>query len=104
VAGRLGPDVPLHFSAVHPSYRMLDRPRTPPATLHRAADIARRHGIRYVYTGNIADPDGQATRCPGTAGQSCGTLLVERCGFAARTVGLDGDRCRACGARIAGVF
>ncbi|MBN1337050.1 MAG: AmmeMemoRadiSam system radical SAM enzyme [Deltaproteobacteria bacterium] len=104
VAGSLGPDVPLHFSAFHPSYRMLDRPRTPPSTLHRAAHIARRHGIRYVYTGNIADPEGQATRCPGTQGRPCGALLVERHGFGARVVGLDGDRCRVCGARIAGVF
>jgi pyruvate formate lyase activating enzyme len=61
----LGPDVPLHFTAFHPDYKMTDIPRTPASTLRRARDIAKAAGIRYVYTGNVHDIDGGTTRCPG---------------------------------------
>ena len=57
----LGPDVPLHFSAFHPDWKMLDTPATPPQTLCTARRIARQAGLRYVYTGNIHDPAGQST-------------------------------------------
>ena len=69
----LGPDVPLHFTAFHPDFKMRDVPRTPPETLRRARRIALEHGLRYVYTGNVHDPDGQTTRCPG-----CGEAVVVR--------------------------
>jgi pyruvate formate lyase activating enzyme len=99
-ADHLGPDVPWHFSAFHPDYRMLDAPRTPPATLTRAREIARAHGLRFVYTGNVHDPEGQSTRCPG-----CGALAIGRDGYELTAWNLEGDgHCRGCGARIPGVF
>ena len=64
VARELGPDVPLHFSAFHPDYRMLDTPPTPPATLSRARDIAMREGLAYVYLGNVHSAEGDTTFCP----------------------------------------
>src|SRR5262249_24029455 len=66
----LGSDVPLHFTAFHPDWKMMDRPPTPPETLWMARQIARSVGLRYVCTGNIHDPDGQSTLCHG-----CGALL-----------------------------
>ena len=73
VAEHLGPDVPWHFTAFHPDYKMLDRPPTPPATLVRAHDIATSYGLRYVYTGNVHDPARGSTYCHG-----CGALLIGR--------------------------
>jgi pyruvate formate lyase activating enzyme len=95
----MGPDVPLHFTAFHPDFKMLDRPPTPPATLSRARDIAREVGLHHVYTGNVHDPAGQTTSCP-----SCCTPLIERDWHAIRSYRLDGDRCGKCGTRLAGRF
>jgi pyruvate formate lyase activating enzyme len=96
----LGPEVPWHFSAFHPDYRMLDRPPTPPATLKRARSIAMNAGMRYVFTGNIRDPAGQATYC-----HHCGQLLIGREGYAISSWNLDASgRCRQCGTPCAGVF
>ena len=64
IARELGPDVPLHFSAFHPDYKMTDMPATPGATLSRARDIAMEQGLHYVYTGNVHDPAGDTTYCP----------------------------------------
>jgi pyruvate formate lyase activating enzyme len=100
VLENLGPEVPLHFTAFHPDYRMLDTVATPPATLRRAREIARETGIHHVYTGNVRDPEGQSTWCAG-----CGTLLIERDGYVLGAWNLDPEgRCRACGARCPGVF
>jgi pyruvate formate lyase activating enzyme len=68
VMTRLGPDVPLHFTAFHPDYKMLDLPRTPAFTLTTARDIARNVGLHFVYTGNVHDERGQSTYCPGRCG------------------------------------
>jgi pyruvate formate lyase activating enzyme len=96
----LGPDVPVHFTAFHPDYKMLDTPPTPPATLRRAREIALANGIRYAYTGNIHDRDGQTTRCP-----ACAAVVIERDGYELGRWGLTEDgRCGTCGASIAGVF
>jgi pyruvate formate lyase activating enzyme len=100
IVEELGPDVPVHFTAFHPDYRMLDTPATPATTLRQAREIAIRNGIRYAYTGNVDDPAGQATRCHG-----CDGLVIERDWYDLRTYRLDDDgRCRACGTRIPGVF
>jgi pyruvate formate lyase activating enzyme len=97
---RLGPDVPIHFTAFHPDYRLLDRPPTPPATLTRARQIALTNGIRYAYTGNIHDRDGDSTFC-----SCCGACVIERDWYELGDYGLaDDGRCRACGTRIPGVF
>lgn len=96
----LGPDVPLHFSAFHPDWRMMDSPATPLQTLRRARDIARRNGIHHCYTGNVHDPDGASTRCA-----ACGALLIERDWYQLGVVRLGSDgRCPACGTVCAGVF
>jgi pyruvate formate lyase activating enzyme len=95
----MGPDVPLHFTAFHPSYKMMDRPRTPARTLSSARAIAREAGLRYVYTGNVHDPDGQTTFCP-----SCGARVIERDWHAVNAVRLVKGACAACGTRIAGRF
>lgn len=96
----LGPDVPLHFTAFHPDWKMLDKAPTPKATLQRARAIARRQGLRYVYTGNVHDPEGQSTRCHG-----CGTLLIGRDWHEITSWALDAaGRCRACGEPCAGVL
>ena len=73
IAKELGPDVPLHFSAFHPDYKMMDVPATPSATLGRARQIAMDAGLHYVYTGNVHDPAGDTTYCP-----SCKAALIER--------------------------
>jgi pyruvate formate lyase activating enzyme len=96
----LGPDVPLHFSAFHPDWKMTDRPPTPPRTLTRAREIALGNGLRYVYTGNVHDRAGGSTWCPG-----CGALLIERDWYRLGRWGLTAEaRCAACGQSIPGVF
>jgi pyruvate formate lyase activating enzyme len=100
VVERLGPDVPMHFTAFHPDYKLRDRPPTPPATLTRARRIARANGVRYAYTGNVHDRDGGSTLCP-----DCGTRVIERdwyelCGYRLT----DGGSCAVCGTQIPGVF
>jgi pyruvate formate lyase activating enzyme len=99
ILGHMGPDVPLHFSAFHPDYKMLDRPPTPPATLAAARRIATEVGLRHVYTGNVRDPEGQTTYCPG-----CRAPVIERDWFAIRAARLAAGACAACGTRIAGRF
>ena len=100
VMEKLGPDVPLHFSAFHPDYRMTDIQGTPPATLMRARRIARDNGLRYVYTGNIHDKDGGSTYCHG-----CGTRLIGRDWYELSDWNLTADgKCNKCGAACAGVF
>ncbi|QDV37869.1 AmmeMemoRadiSam system radical SAM enzyme [Tautonia plasticadhaerens] len=100
VVDRLGPDVPMHFTAFHPDYRMQETPVTPPATLRRARGIALRNGVRYAYVGNVHDPEADSTIC-----HSCGTLLVGRDWYELTTWGLSPDgRCPSCGTPCAGVF
>jgi pyruvate formate lyase activating enzyme len=100
MAENLGPDVPWHFTAFHPDWKMTDRPRTPADTLTRARRIARGYGLRYVYTGNVHDEDGGSTYCHG-----CGERLIGRDWYVLTAWNLDAEgRCRACGARCAGVF
>jgi len=100
IADRLGPDVPLHFSAFHPDWRMLDVPATPAGTLKRARAIAKRAGLRYVYTGNIHDDVGQSTYCHG-----CGACLIGRDWYRITAWALDGEgRCSTCGLALPGVF
>ena len=99
MVGHMGADVPLHFTAFHPDYKMMDRPRTPAATLTGARAIARAAGLRYVYTGNVHDPEGQTTYCP-----SCGAAVIERDWHFVRAVQLRRGACAACGTAIAGRF
>lgn len=100
IVEHLGPDVPVHFTAFHPDWKLRDRPPTPPATLKRAREIATANGIRHAYTGNVHDPEGQSTRCHG-----CGAVLIERDCYELGAWRLDDrGRCAACGQACAGVF
>lgn len=98
-ATNLGPDVPWHFTAFHPDYRMRDIPPTPFKTIIKACAIARAHGMNYIYTGNIRDPEGTGTWCPG-----CGQRLIERNGYEIGEWLLKNNRCSRCGFKIAGRF
>jgi pyruvate formate lyase activating enzyme len=100
LVAHLGPDVPLHFTAFHPDFKMRDVPPTPPATLTRARRIALDLGLRYVYTGNVHDRDGQTTTCPG-----CGAAVIVRDWYVIEAYALDADgRCRRCRTRVPGRF
>ncbi len=98
-ARTLGPDVPLHFTAFHPDYKMTDVAPTPPETCRRAREQALAHGLHYVYSGNIRDVEGQTTYCP-----SCHAPVIERDGYVILASAMDGSRCRSCGATIPGSF
>jgi pyruvate formate lyase activating enzyme len=96
----LGPDVPLHFSAFHPDFRMLDVPPTPPSTLARARRIALDHGIRYVYVGNVHNEEGSSTYC-----HKCGAKLIGRDWYLLTQWQLDEHgACKKCGEKLPGVF
>jgi len=100
VAAELGADVPLHFTAFHPDYKMNDLPPTPPATLTRARKIAMGEGLRYVYTGNVHDSEGGSTFCPG-----CGTSLIARDWHKILVYRISAEgRCIGCGSPVAGRF
>jgi pyruvate formate lyase activating enzyme len=100
VAEELGPDVPLHFTAFHPDWKMRDRPPTPPATLTRARQIGLAGGLRYVYTGNVRDREGGTTRCSG-----CGHTLIARDGYVIERYDLaPGGACPGCGTVCPGRF
>ncbi|MCG6937952.1 MAG: AmmeMemoRadiSam system radical SAM enzyme [Gammaproteobacteria bacterium] len=96
----LGPEVPLHFSAFHPDYKMLDIPPTPTATLIRAREIALKQGLHYVYTGNVHNIEGDTTFCP-----QCHATLIERDWYQINRYRLTRDgHCPDCGHAIAGRF
>jgi len=97
---RLGADVPLHFSAFHPDWKMRDTSPTPPATLLRARAIALANGLRYVYVGNVHAKAASSTYC-----HACGELLIGRDWYQLSDWGLDQQgHCRACGTACAGLF
>lgn len=100
VVEQLGPDVPMHFTAFHPAWKMLDVPPTPPETLTRARQIALHNGVRYAYTGNVWDEIGGGTYC-----HQCGQKIIGRDGYRLSVWQLsDQGKCRSCGTRCAGVF
>ncbi len=100
VAKELGPDVPLHFSAFHPDYKLTDVPPTPATTLNRARRIALDRGLHYVYTGNVHDTPGGTTSCPG-----CGKPAIVRDWYEIEAYDVTAEgRCGHCGTAIAGRF
>ncbi len=99
IVENLGPDTPLHFSAFHPDWKMCDLPSTPASTLSRARRIAQEAGARYVYTGNVHDPEGESTYC-----HSCGALLIGRDQYDLTAWGLRQGKCSSCGTPLPGVF
>ena len=100
VVEHLGPDVPMHFTAFHPDFKMTDIGHTPASTLTRAREIARRNGVRYAYTGNVHDAHGGSTACAG-----CSAIVVERDWYDIRRYHLTDDgRCTRCGTAVPGRF
>lgn len=100
VVEKLGPDVPMHFTAFHPAWKMLDVPSTPFETLTHARKIAMQNGVRYAYTGNVHDAEGESTYC-----HQCGTKLIGRDWYILSDWNLTDDgHCQKCGTACAGVF
>jgi pyruvate formate lyase activating enzyme len=99
IVEELGPDIPLHFSAFHPNYKMRDVPPTSRATLRRARNIAVQQGVHHVYTGNVHDREGDTSFCAG-----CGTVLIVRDWYEILEWHLRDGCCPTCGMRCAGVF
>ncbi len=95
----VSPAVPWHVTAFYPTYKMMDRERTPVATLRKAREIGLEEGLRFVYEGNIPGEGGENTFCP-----ACGTTLITRFGFSVRQVNMTDGRCGKCGERIEGVW
>ena len=100
VMENLGPDVPMHFTAFHPDWKMMDKPRTPINTVVRARTIALKNGIRHAYTGNVCDPEGSSSYC-----HVCGGMLIGRDGYRLSTWNISGKgACIECEAPVPGVF
>ena len=100
VVEKLGPDVPMHFTAFHPDWKMMDLPPTPVSTLRKARTIAIKNGVHYAYTGNVADEEGESTYC-----HKCNSKIIGRDRYTLTGWKLDEHGCcRRCGTRCAGVF
>lgn len=99
IVKELGDDVPLHFSAFHPAYKLMDKPITSLTTLLRAYEIAKNAGIKYVYTGNVLDTKTSTTYCP-----SCLKPLIVRTGYELTQRNLERGHCSFCGAKCSGLF
>jgi pyruvate formate lyase activating enzyme len=98
IAG-LGVETPWHISRFHPQFKMLNVPVTPLSSLHRAVEIGKQSGLKYVYSGNVPGNDGENTKC-----FNCGNLLIERYGFKVVSINLKGNKCNNCGTELEGVF
>ncbi len=99
IINNLGPDVPLHFTAFHPDYKMTGHSSTPTETLRRARDIALSKGLNYVYVGNVDDLRGSSTYCP-----ECGHILIERKWYELGAYYINDGRCSFCNSTIQGYF
>ena len=99
ILAEVGDEVPVHFTAFHPDFRLRDRTPTPPDMLVAAHELALKQGIKYVYTGNVDDVKHQSTYCP-----HCGQLVIERNWYDLGVYRLQGNCCTQCGGRIAGHF
>ncbi len=99
IVENLGQDVPIHFTAFHPDYRMKEIPRTPASTLEKARKIAKDCGIRHVYTGNVRNLEGATTSCP-----DCGSDLIVRDWHRIVEYRAGSGTCPDCGTTIPGRF
>ncbi|HOI74114.1 MAG TPA: AmmeMemoRadiSam system radical SAM enzyme [Syntrophales bacterium] len=95
----LGPEIPWHISRFHPRYRLMSAPATPVETIHRAVQIGKEAGLKYVYSGNVPGDAGESTACA-----SCGKLLIRRWSFTIVENRLQGGVCPQCGTRLDGIF
>lgn len=100
VVEKLGPDVPMHFTAFHPDWKMTDKPHTPTSSLLNARNIAIKNGVRYAYVGNVHDKSAESTYC-----HHCGELLIGRDWYVLSDWNLDASgHCTFCGTKCAGLF
>jgi len=100
IAERLGPDVPLHFSAFHPDHKLRNHPPTTHHALLKAKNIALKNGLHFVYLGNVHDPENASTCCP-----HCGAIIIGRVGYTVNAWHLDKNGCCvSCGQSLPGVF
>jgi len=99
VVERLGPNVPMHFTRFHPTYRITNLPRIPVSTLETCRRIALEAGVRYVYAGNVPMHSGQNTTC-----HECGSELIRRMGFQVVTNRIVDGKCPKCSTVIPGVW
>ncbi len=95
IKNELGELTPWHVTRFHPMHRLLDLPSTPLETIDRACEIGRKAGLKFVYAGNVPGHDSESTRC-----YSCGRMVVSRHGYETKVTGLNGSRCRYCGADL----
>jgi len=94
----IDPAMPWHVTQFYPTYRLLDRQRTPISTLRKARDIGIKAGLKYVYEGNVPGEGGENTYCP-----SCGASLIERSGFSITKIAMKNSTCQNCGTQIDGI-
>ncbi|MFA5159373.1 MAG: AmmeMemoRadiSam system radical SAM enzyme [Candidatus Omnitrophota bacterium] len=99
IVKNLGPDVPLHLTAFHPAHKLLDLPPTPASTLEKARSIAVKNGVRYCYTGNVHDPEHEATYC-----HTCGKKLIGRNWYEFTEWNLKNGKCKFCDTVCPGLF
>ena len=95
VLNEFGDEQVVHFTAFYPAYKMMHIPPTPLKTLIKAYEMAKQHGLKYVYLGNVPHGEYENTYCP-----KCGNLLIERHGFHARIAGIKNGKCSKCGAKL----
>ena len=98
IAG-LGKEIPWHISRFYPQFQMLHTPVTPVSSLHRAVEIGKQAGLKYVYSGNVPGDEGESTYC-----FHCGNCLIERHGFQVLNVNLNGNKCSRCNTELEGIF
>lgn len=99
IAGELGPEVPWHVSRFHPAYQMRDRPPTPPESIERALEYGQKHGLKYIYAGNIPGHASESTLCP-----ACGSVALARYRYRTKALGPEPGVCPDCGQAMAGVW
>lgn len=95
----INPSLPWHLTAFHPDYKMLDYPATPHESLIRAYNIAKESGMKFVYIGNVSDPEKESTFCP-----KCQTLLIKREGYEVDVMNLVNGKCKSCNNKIPGIW
>lgn len=95
----LGTETPWHISRFHPQYKMVNLPPTPIETIHKAAEIGKEAGLKYVYSGNVPGDVGESTYC-----YNCGNLLIDRYGFHINRINLEESRCPKCGTAMDGIL
>ena len=99
IFGELGPDVPIHFSRFHPTYKIKNLPPTPISTLTRARETAIRAGLNYAYVGNVPGHEGESTYCP-----CCKKIVVKRTGYRIGAIAIENGKCKFCDCSIPGVW